>query len=267
MATMRKRRVSVAVGVAAGLVAACTAGGPLPAVGQSTSAKGIYEEGNAVGVKFQVLRERAGELGRVSSSYPFRSGDRFKFEVETNRAAFVYVLNRTLRGDARNLQSKGIEEIREEDRLNRSGSRQQYTLLYPRPGERPAEMPAGRRVQLPPEDDRFFRMDDDPGVERIYVLASDRRIDISEFFSLENGRQREGRTPRTDRPGGNGSIDDDVLDQLNARLASWAGNALTEFADEDAHSKGVDVSSYGIGDPARSRNSPTAIEVSLKHLP
>ena len=256
MATMRKRRVSVAVWVAAGLVAACTAGGPPPAVGQSASAKGIYEEdGNAVGVKFQVLRERAGELRRVSSSYPFRSGDRFKFEVETNRAAFVYVLNRTLPGDARELQTK-CPEICEEDRRNRSGSRQPYTLLYPRPGERPPALPAGRRVQLPREDDRFFTMDGNPGVERVYVLASDRRIDISEFFSLESGRQREGRTPRTDRPGGNGSIDDDVLDQLNARLASWAGNTLTEFADEDAD--------YGIG---RSRNSPTAIEVSLKHLP
>ena len=68
---MRKRRVSVAVWVAAGLVAAGTAGGPLPAAGQSASAKGIYEEGNEVGVKFQVLRERGGELRRVSSSYPF----------------------------------------------------------------------------------------------------------------------------------------------------------------------------------------------------
>ena len=264
---MSKRRVSVAVWVAAGLVAAGTAGGPPPAAGQSVSAKGVYEDGNEVGVKFQVLRERGGELRRVSSSHPFRSGDRFKFEVETNRAAFVYVLNRTLSGDARDLQSKGIDEIIGEDRRDRSGSRQPYTLLYPRPGERPPALPAGRRVQLPREDDRFFRMDDNPGVERLYVLASDRRIDISEFFSLESGRQREGRTPRTDRPGRDGSIDDDVLDQLNARLASWAGNALTEFADEDAHSKGVEVSSYGVGHPERSGNSPTAIEVSLKHLP
>ena len=126
-------------------------------------------------------------------------------------------------------------------------------------------MPKGRRVQLPREDDRFFRMDDEPGVERLYVLASDRRIDISEFFSLDG--QREGRTPRTDRPGRDGSIDDDVLDQLNARLASWAGNALTEFADAEAHSKGVEVSGYGVVRPDRPQNSTTAIEVSLKHLP
>ena len=136
-------------------------------------------------------------------------------------------------------------------------------------GERPPALPAGRRVQLPREDDRFFRsssilaarMDDSDnpgvGVERLYVLASDRRIDISEFFSLESGRQREGRRqvpwPRTDRPGGDGSIEDDVLDQLNARLASWAGNAFTEFADEDA----LAVSSYGVGRPERPRrNSP-----------
>ena len=212
-----------------------------------------------------MLRERDGELRRVSSNARFRSGDRFKFEVETNRSAYVYVLNRTLAGDARDLQSKGIEEIRDEDKRNRSGSRREYMLLYPRPGERPAAVPANTGVQLPREDDRFFRMDNNPGVERLYVLASERRIDISEFFDLERGRQRTGRRSGPGRAGDDGSIDDDVLDQLNARLASWADSAASEFADEDAHLKGIEVSSYGIVKEGNS--DAAAIEVSLTHLP
>ena len=260
---MRKCEVSAAVWMVAVLMAAGVAGGPRLAAGQSTGPKGIYEDGEQVGVKFDVLLERDGRLQRVSSNYAFRSGDRFKFEVETNRSAFVYVLNRTLPGDARSLQSKGIEEIRDEDRRDRSGSRQKYSLLYPRASSRPAAVPAGRRIQLPRENDRYFVMDDNPGIERVYVLASERRIDVSDYFDEDDGRQRTGRRPGGGRPGG-GSIEDDVLDQLNARLAAWVVNAAVDFADEDADSKGIEVSSYGV---VRDGENPGSVEVSLKHLP
>ena len=163
------------------------------------SPKGVFEEGRQVGVKFQVLRERDGQLRRVSTTYPFRSGDRFKFEVETNRSVFLYMLNRTLTGDAQSLRSKGIEEIRDDDRRDRSGSRRRYRLLYPSGGSRPAAVPAGRRVQFPRGDDRYFVMDEQTGIEKIYVLASERRIDLSEYFDLEDGRQRTGRRPRSRR--------------------------------------------------------------------
>ena len=256
---MRKQGVSAAAWLVAGLVAAGAGGGPRQAAGQSATPKGVFEEGRQVGVKFQVLRERDGELRRVATTYPFRSGDRFKFEVETNRSVFVYVLNRTLTGDAQSLRSKGIEEIRDDDRRDHSGSRRQYRLLYPGGGSRPAAVPAGRRVQFPPGDDRYFVMDDQTGIEKIYLLASERRIDLSEYFDLEDGRQRTGRRPRRD-----GSIEDDVLDQLNARLVQLKGNALAAFADEDADSKGVEVSGYGV---VRDEGGPGTVEVSLRHLP
>ena len=188
---MRKQGVSAAAWLVAGLVAAGAGGGP-QAAGQSATPKGVFEEGRQVGVKFQVLRERDGELRRVATTYPFRSGDRFKFEVETNRSVFVYVLNRTLTGDAQSLRSKGIEEIRDDDRRDHSGSRRQYRLLYPGGGSRPAAVPAGRRVQFPPGDDRYFVMDDQTGIEKIYLLASERRIDLSGVF-------RSGGRPPADR--------------------------------------------------------------------
>ena len=258
---MTRLRVGAVAWAVAGLVAMGVTGGARVAAGQSVDAKGIYEDGRRVGVKFDVLLERDGRLRRVPTTYAFRSGDRFKFEVETNRSAYVYVLNRTLQGDARRLESRGIEEIRDDDRRDRSGSRRKYTLLYPGRGRRPMAVREGSRVQLPPGSDSYFVMDDEPGVERVYVLASERQIDISSYFDLEDGRQRTGRPPR-DRD--DESIEDDVLDQLNARLASWVGNADVAFADEDADSKGIDVSGYGV---VRDEGRPGTVEVSLRHLP
>ena len=219
----------------------------------------IFEEGRQLGVKFQVLQERGGRLRRRSTTYPIRSGDRFKFEVETNRPAFVYVLNRTLAGDAESLRSTVFDEIRDDDRRDRSGSRQEYRLLYPRGGERPAAVQAGRRVQLPPGDGRYYVMEEPTGIEKLYVLLSERRIDLSKYFDLDDGRQRTGRRPRRD-----GAVEDDVLDQLNARLLKLAGNVVVEFADEDAHWKGGGVVGYGV---VRDEDGPGVVEVSLRHLP
>ena len=254
---MGKQGVSAAACLVAGLVAVGAGGGPRQAAGQSASPKGIFEEGRQVGVKFQVLQEREGRLRRVSTTYPFRSGDRFKFEVETNRLAFVYVLNRTLAGDAESLRSNPFGGIRDDDRRDGSGSRREYRLLYPRGGERPAAVQAGRRVQLPPGG--YYVMVEPTGIEKLYVLLSERPIDLSKYFDLDDGRQRTGRRSRRD-----GAVEDDVLDQLNARLLKLAGNVVVEFADEDAHSKGGGVVGYGV---VRDEDGPGVVEVSLRHLP
>jgi len=216
-------------------------------------ARGIYEEGRDLAAKFNVLLVRGGRERRVSTDYDFRSGDRMKFELELNRPAFVYVLNRTFPGDARRLQSRGIEEVRDDDRRNRRGDRRQYTLLYPRADSRPAALPANRPVRLP-RGDRVFVMDDEPGLERLYVMVSEQRLDIDDYFDL-NGRQRTRR-----RPGGGGSADDDVLDQLNANLASASANGSTVFA------RGIveeDDGDYGIVEDA---DGPYTVEVNLRHL-
>ena len=216
-------------------------------------AKGVYEARDRTGARFNVLLVRDGRERRVSADYDFRSGDRMKFEVETNRPAFVYVLNRTLRGDARRLQSKGIDQIREEDLRARGGNRVQYTLLYPGKGERPIALPPNRPVRLPQGRGNLFVMDNEPGIEKLYVVLSERPIDIGDHFNLETGRQRSGRAAS-----GRGT-DEDVLDQLNTAMASWSGNGTTAIAP-----KGIDtVDSYAL---AHEAGGPYLIEVDLKHL-
>ena len=249
--------VACAVGMAlAGCVMVGLLGAP-HAVAQPESAdlttfqaRGIFVEERRLGAKFSVLLVRNGQESRVSTDHDFRSGDEMKFEVEVNRPAFVYVLNRTFPGDARRLQGRGIEEVRDHDRQNRAGDRRQYTLLYPRPGSRPAALPANRPVRLP-AGDAVFRMDDDPGLERLYVMVSEHALDIDEYFETETGRQRTGE-----------SADNDVLDQLNANLASASANGSTVFA------RGIIVddgnADYGI---VEDEERPYTVEVNLRHLP
>ena len=254
--------VACALGVAlAGCVTVGLLGAP-PAGAQPRSAdlttigaRGIFEEGRELGARFNVVLVRNGRERRVSTDYDFRSGDRMKFELELNRPAFVYVLNRTFPGDARRLQALGIEEVRNRDRQNRRGDRRQYTLLYPRAGSRPAALPANRPVRLP-AGDRVFRMDDSPGLERLYVMVSEERLDIDDYFEI-NGSQRTRRAAD-----GNGSADDDVLDQLNADLAAGSTNGSTVFAMGIIEEDG-DVD-YGI---VEDDDRPYTVEVNLRHLP
>ena len=243
-------------GAMVGLIGAPRAGAqPGSADLTTVQARGIFEDDRALAAKFNVLLVRDGRERRLSTDYDFRSGDEMKFELELNRPGFVYVLNRTFPGDARRLQARGIDEVRRRDRQNRRGDRRQYTLLYPRAGSRPAALPARRPVRLP-AGDRVFRMDDEPGLERLYVMVSEQRLDIDEYFERE-GLQRTGR-----RPGGGGSADDDVLDQLNANLAEGWANGSAVFARgiiEDERN-----ADYGVVEDAR---RPFAVEVNLRHLP
>ena len=252
----RKPMVACASGTAvAGCVMVGLLGAP-PAGAQPGSAdlttvraRGIYEEGRELSAKFNVLLVRNGEERRVSTDYDFRSGDQMRFEVEVNRPAFVYVLNRTFPGDARRLQALGIGDVLDNDKQNRQGDRRQYTLLYPRAGSSPAALRPNRPVRLP-TGNTVFRMDDNPGLEKLYVMVSEERLDIDEYFESGGGRQRTG-----------GSPDHDVLDQLNADLATGSTNGSTVFAmgiiedDRDAD--------YGV---VEDDDRPYTVEVNLRHL-
>ena len=242
--------------VTVGLLGAPRAGAQPGSADLTTSrARGLYESGR-LGAKFNVLLVRGGRESRVSTDYDYRSGDEMQFELEVNRPAYVYVLNRTFPGDAQRLQGRGIEEVRRDDRVNRGGDRRRYTLLYPRASSSPPAIRANVPVRLP-AGDRVFRMDDNPGLERLYVMVSEKRLDLDEYFE-SNGRQRAD-----DRPaGGGGSADDDVLDQLNANLAAASANGSTVFArgiiEDDRNAD------YGIVEDA---DRPYTVEVNLRHLP
>ena len=262
---MENRVLRTVAGVVAAGGLVVTAAGSSPVAAQSergglttVEARGVFVENDRLAAKSHVLLVRNGRERRVSTNHEFRSGDRWKLQVETNRPAFAYVLHRTIPGDARQLvQSRGVEVVRDRDRRNRSGRRDPYRLLYPVTGGQPVPVRPNRPVRLPQGQGEYFRMDDQTGLEKIFLVLSEERIDIRKYFDRD-GRQRTGR-----RPGGSGggSIEDDVLDQLNADLASGSSNGQTAIGTGD------EVESYGVVVEGSEGSSPFAtFELNLKHV-
>ena len=131
-----------------------------PAAEPSETAKGLYYEGVAepegdrapgaggnAGIRYRVLRrEPSGEAAEVDAETTFRSGDRIRFAFEPNVDGFLYVVQR--------------------------GSTGRWSVLLPHP-----EINDGRNavtgfeeVTIPPEG--WFRMDDNPGTEQVFVYLS-----------------------------------------------------------------------------------------------
>ena len=229
------------------------------------SPKGIYlSEGKErrTGVRFNVLLNRGGKSRIVSTNYRFRDGDRMKFQFALNRAAYVYVVHRSLEGDPdsdrvrRYAGPKGIEVVRGEDRSRRrAGS---YRLLFPnRAVGLDNRLKARRLYRVPAARDKYFKMDDNPGIEKLYLVVSRKRLDIEEHFDLGDGGVHRSRAT-----GGEGRREDsggDVLDRLTAKLAGYAGNTQRSL------SKGIEVEEvdgYGIG---VERGRALMIEVDLAH--
>ena len=262
---MENRVLRTVAGVAAAGGLVVTAVGSSPVAAQSergglttVEARGVFVENDRLAAKSHVVLVRNGRERRVSTNHEFRSGDRWKLHVETNRPAFAYVLHRTIPGDARRLvQSRGVEVIRDEDRRNTSAARDPYRLLYPVTQGQPVPVRPNRPVRLPQGPREYFRMDDETGLEKIFLLLSEERIDIRKYFESD-GRQRTSR-----RPGGagGGSIEDDVLNQLNADLVSGLSGGQTAIGTGD------EVESYGVIVEGSENPSPFAtFELNLKHV-
>ncbi len=244
----RKLLILAAVVTAFGMPAGARGGAGAQ---EDATVKGVFREGKRTGVKVSVFATDAGKRRRVSTDYEFRSGDSFELELETNQPSYVYVVNRTLPGDPGTLSSKGIERIRDEDRRERPRTGP-YKLLYPMKND-PKVADPNKPFTL-----AGFKMDDRPGVEKMFILVSAKPIDITRYFDV-NGDQRTGRRPA----GGGGNredTDDDVLDQLNKDLADWSQNA------ESALPKGIEREPEGYG-VVRNPAKPGVVELTLLHFP
>ena len=110
------------------------------------------DAGTNAGIRYRVLRRGPdGEPVEVDANTTFRSGDRIRFSFEPNVDGFLYVVQR--------------------------GSTGQWSVLLPHP-----EINEGRNavtkfeeVTIPPEG--WFRMDDNPGTEQVFVYLSRKPTD------------------------------------------------------------------------------------------
>jgi hypothetical protein len=236
---------------------------PVPATAQQASAKGIYMSEASGGVKFNVLLERDGKEQPVSSGHQFRSGDRMRFQMEINQPAYFYVVHTEFPGNPASAAvspyagTKGIQLVHRraqaqteqtpasrpaETAVEPTGPTA-YTLLFPSDAAGLAnKLAAGKIYTVPWTESSRFSMDENPGIEKLYLVSSPTRLqDLEALFR-----------------GGNGEVAGNDAGKVTATLAQYSDNANVSIG------KGIVVESYGVGVDA---GKPFMTEVDLAHYP
>jgi len=234
----------------------------LPVLAQSGGdAKGIYLDQNdeRPAMKFSVLLDREGQQKTVPANYTFRDGDKMKFRFELSKDSYIYVLHRTIDGTDtdRYAGQRGIEVIRDDDR--KKERKDSYQLLFPNNTTGQSNLIKAHNVKaIPTADGSYFRMDNNPGLEKLLVVVSSKPIDIAKYFDVKTGKMRDGESGGANRKPRNDS-DDDVLGQLTRTLLDYSGNSTVQSA------KGIDVvDGYA---SANSGGKPMLVTVDLRHAP
>ncbi len=226
-----------------------TAGGETPAL----TPKGIYhavDQYHRTGVKFYVDLKEGNRPRRVSSTYGFRSGDRFTFTFEINRNSYIYVVNRTLRDQpvlmATGFQRKRIHRIREEAAQTASAPLDlnlgEPRLLFPT-YQAGSNTRLRRNTPYPIPTRGHYVMDREAGLERLYVIISDRLLDLDEYFDPKTGRIRNPQ----------------LAHRLYSKFMEWKANADVELV-----TKGIVYEAEGYGVSIDS-SKPALVEVDLSH--
>lgn len=228
------------------------------------NAKGIYldtGEKPKPAIRFTVLLNRDGQERTVPATTTFRDGDKWKFQFELNKNSYIYILHRTVDGQNvdRYAGAKGIEVIRDEDR--KAKRRESYELLYPNQKSGENNLVRAHKVKTIPENS-VFRMDENPGMEKLLVVVSQKPLDLTKYFDVTSGKLLGGEDADAGHTTPHNDTDDDVLGQLTRSLLDYSGNAAVDPA---AHSsKGIDiVDDYAA---AKSGEKPMMIPVDMKHV-
>ena len=206
------------------------------------TAKGIFHDVDRYqrsGLKFHVVLDEKGRARPVSTSYPFRTGDRFRFSFEINRNTHIYVINRT--------QVSTVAPVSAGYRSKHRGRTTRLSeprLLFPTTRAGNNNRLASNKAHVIPDRGHFV-MDAESGIERLYVVISDRRLDFSDFFHGDSGQLRGSSASRTAA--------------LQCRLDGWKSNAVVELVP-----KGIryEVDGYGATVDA---SMPAVVEIDLKH--
>ncbi len=210
--------------------------------GDELTAKGIYHDVDRYqrsGLQFRILLDDNGKERRVSTSYPFHTGDQFTFSFEINRNTHIYIINRTeVSKSAAVAASYQPKQVSHRSRLT------EPRLLFPTEDAGTGNRLVSNRAHVVPSRGHFV-MDHESGVEKLYVVISDRSLDFSDLFHADTGKLRGSAAPRTAA--------------LQARLDGWQANALVELVP-----KGIvhEVDGYAATADA---SRPAVVEIDLKH--
>jgi hypothetical protein len=108
-------------------------------------------------------------------------------------------------------------------------------------------------VHIVPGNGARFTMDQQPGIEKLYIVLSPAPVDILRYFDMETGRMLRARSAAH-------LPDRGALTDLGGQMSEWSKNGNTAIPEPG--SKGIRVEGYGLSaDSAR----PALIEVDLRH--
>jgi len=224
--------------------------GVLPvAAQQQNGARGIYIEGARPAMRFHVALDRDGHTSNVSADYAFHSGDRMKFQFDVNKDCYVYVLHRTVDGDAAAIKryagTRGIEIIREDDRHDRKTDT--WELLFPNAHSgRDNLIKANALTSIPSVPEQFFRMDENPGMEKLTIVAAPHPLALDDYFDIASGKLREGSG-------------DDMRNRLTRSLMDYSGNSIV-----DSSTRGIEIVDGYAG--SKDSAKPIVVVVDLRHV-
>jgi hypothetical protein len=244
-----------------------------PSDSEWSRARGIYIDTRgsspALGIRFSVLLKTGGTTQEVSTQHKFRSGDRFELHVGLKNDAYLYIVNCTLQGNPEALP-RGIEVVP----VNNDKPRQdiKYRLLFPLKGMPPAKLEKTKTHVLPVD----FVMDENTGLEKLFLLVSGKPVNLSRFFRPDGSMQASVASGRITGPATTGApssanaspnspgsdTNEAVTTNLNRQLREWAENTELGLAEDDA--RGVEVVSYAV---PRKDTQPFVVTVDLLHYP
>ena len=208
----------------------------------------IFFQKQRPGVQFDVLLLRGSQQEKVPVSHRFVNGDKLLLNLTLNRESSVYILNRTLQGSAEMVDkyagTRGIQVLRDDDRKP-SGAAGAYQLLFPRTGQS-NRVPANQNFTVP--SDGVFVMDEDPGIEKLYVILSPGPLNLAGYFDPDTGRMLSS-----------GAAQDQIA-ALTQTLADWNRNGDTSIP--AASTRGIQVQGYGVSKDA---SRPALVELDLRH--
>jgi hypothetical protein len=157
-----------------------------------------------IGLRYALLlRDSEGHYNEVSPTASFHSGDHIRLSVMANQPGYLYVIQQ--------------------------GSSGSWTSIYPRhaaAGDEPANRIEPGQVYEVPNGKSFFRFDQNPGQEKLFLILSRERIaDLDNTInSLKDGGHPTS-TPATPDPGASqgealeaaNHIPDDFVQKLSSR--------------------------------------------------
>jgi hypothetical protein len=253
------------------------------------AAKAIYVQSEAgkspkQGVKFNILLKDGQQ--KVSTARTFQPGEKMLFQLEVSKPSYVYVINRTINTpsstSAQKYSGKAITTVKDEDKkapakrtkAGRTKRRASFTVLFPSTAAgTDNKLAPGKAVTVP--SGGAFVMDAAPGVEKLYVIASSKPIDIKKYFNPATGKLRPKPSTATAAKGMDDDAEDedvaddlaakgeedDALDLLNKDLEEWADNADVAMAKGDDEEEDED---FAVSKAPAASGKPMMVEVTLK---